>query len=97
MHKGIAALRKLQNIIPRSSLLTIYKSFIRPHLYYADIYQPNKESFCQKMESIQYQEALVITGAVHGTSQKKLFNELGIDSMKLRQWFRLPRFLSKYN
>ena len=31
-YEGIVALRKLQNIIPRNSLLTIYKSFIRPHL-----------------------------------------------------------------
>ena len=31
-YKGIVALRKLQNIIPRNYLLTIYKSFIRPYL-----------------------------------------------------------------
>ena len=30
-YTGIAVLRKLQNIIPRDSLLTIYKSFIHPH------------------------------------------------------------------
>ena len=30
-YKGIAILRKLQNIIPKNSLLTIYKSIIRPH------------------------------------------------------------------
>ena len=88
--KGIAVLRKLQNIIPRNSLLTIYKSFIRPHLDYGDIiyHQPNNVSLCQKIESIQYQAALAITGAIHGTSQTKLYNELGIESMKLRQWFR---------
>ena len=53
-YKGIAALRKLQNIIPRNSLLTIYKSFRCPHLDYGDIiyHQPNKGSFCQKIESI---------------------------------------------
>ena len=89
-YKGIAVLRKLQNIIPRNSLLTIYKSFIRPHLDYGDIiyHQPNNGSFCQKIESIQYQAALAITGAIHGTSQTKLYKELGIESMKLRQWFR---------
>ena len=89
-YKGIAVLRKLQNIIPRNSLLTIYKSFIRPHLDYGDIiyHQPNNGSFCQKIESVQYQAALAITGAIHGTSQTKLYKELGIESMKLRQWFR---------
>ena len=89
-YKGIAVLRKLQNIIPRNSLLIIYKSFIRPHLDYGDIIydQPNKGSFCQKIESILYQAAVAITGAIHGTSQTKLYKELGIESMKLRQWFR---------
>ena len=89
-YKGIAILRKLQNIIPRNSLLTICKSFIRPHIDYGDIiyHQPNNVSLCQKIESIQYQAALAITGAIHGTSQTKLYNELGIDSTKIRQWFR---------
>ena len=35
--KGIGLLRKLQSILPRTSLLTIYKLFIRPHLDYGDI------------------------------------------------------------
>ena len=89
-YKGIAVLRKLQKIIPRNSLLTMYKSFIRPDLDYCDIiyHQPNNGSFCQKIESIQYQAALAITGAIHGTSQTKLYKELGIESVKLRQWFR---------
>ena len=95
-------MRKLQNIIPRNSLLTIYKSFIRPHLDYGDIiyHQPNNVSLCQKIESIQYQAALAVTGAIHETSQTKLYNELQIDSMNLRQWFTrlkssgLPQYLN---
>ena len=35
--KGIGLLRKLQSILPRTSLLTIYKSFIRPRLDYGDV------------------------------------------------------------
>ena len=31
--------------------------------------KPNNESFFQKIESIQYQTALAISGAIHGTSQ----------------------------
>ena len=94
-YKGMAVLRKLQNIIPRNSLLTICKSFIHPPLedYGDTIYhQPNNRSLCQKIESIQHQAALAITGAIHGTSQTKLYNELGIESMKLRQWFRCLLF-----
>ena len=37
VNKTIGLLRKLQNILPRQSLITIYKSFIRPHLDYGDI------------------------------------------------------------
>ena len=35
--KTIGLLRKLQSILPRPAILTIYKSFIRPHLDYSDI------------------------------------------------------------
>ena len=37
VNKTIGIIRKLQNVLPRSALLTIYKSFIRPHLDYGDI------------------------------------------------------------
>ena len=98
-YKGIAVRRKLQNIIPKNSLLTIYKSFIRPHSDYGDIIynQLKNRSFCEKIESIQYQAALAITDAIHGTSQTKLHNELGIESMKLRQCLGVSVIYSKYN
>ena len=35
--KKIGLLRKLQKILTRAPLLTIYNSFIRPHLDYGDI------------------------------------------------------------
>ena len=35
--KTIGLLRKLQKILTRAPLFTIYKSFIRPHLDYRDI------------------------------------------------------------
>ena len=37
VNKTIGIIRKLQNVLPRSALLTIYKSFIRLHLDYGDI------------------------------------------------------------
>ena len=37
VNKTIGLLRKLQNILPRESLLTIFKSFVRPHLDYGDV------------------------------------------------------------
>ena len=40
------------------------------------------------MESVQYNAALTITGAVKGISQAKLYKELGLESLKLRRKLR---------
>ena len=50
--KTIGLLRKLQKILPRPPLITIYKSFIRSHLDYGDIIydQAYNVSFHQKIE-----------------------------------------------
>ena len=79
VNKSIALLRKLQTILPRPTLLTIYKAFIRPHLDYGDTIhdQAYNDSFHQKLESIQYNAALAMTGAIRGTSSEKLYQELG--------------------
>ena len=37
VNKTVALLRKFQNILPRSALLTIYKCFVRTHLDYGDM------------------------------------------------------------
>ena len=48
---------------------------------------------------------MAITGAINGTSQLRIYNELGIESLKFRRWFRhlcgffklkLPKFQSIY-
>ena len=47
-------LYQLQCLIPRSALLTIYKTFFRPHLDYGDIIYEKAydSSFHQKIESV---------------------------------------------
>ena len=47
--------------------------------------QPQNESFCDKIESVQYKTALAITGAIQGTSRDKLNQELGLESLKARR------------
>ena len=88
--KAIGLLCKFQQILPRQSLITIYKSFIRPHLDYGDIVYDRafNESFHKYLESIQYNAAIAITGAIRGTSSEKLFQELGLESLKSRRWLR---------
>ena len=51
-NKGIGVIRKLNKILPHSALLTIYCSFIRPHLDYGDVIydQPENESFSSRIE-----------------------------------------------
>ena len=62
-------IRKLQPIIPRAGLLTIYKSLLRPHLDYVDVIYDRafNESFQNKLEPVQYNAALAITGAMRGS------------------------------
>ena len=87
VNKMIGLLRKLQNTLPRTSLITIFKSYIRPHLDYGDIIYDRayNTSFHQNIESIQYNAALAITGAIRGTSREKLYQELGFESLKQRR------------
>ena len=37
INKIIGLLRKLQKLLARTALITIYKAFVRPHLDYGDI------------------------------------------------------------
>ena len=69
MNKGISVIKKLRHSLPRKSLLTIYKAFLRPLIDYGDIIydQPQNEPFCDKIESVQYKAALAITSAIQGT------------------------------
>ena len=59
-----------------------------PWLWWYTLDQPNNESSCQKIETIQYSAALAITSAIKSISQVKLYNELGLQSLEFRQWFR---------
>ena len=86
VNKVVGLIKKLNNTLPRKALLTLYKSFV-PHLDYGDIIcdQPNNESFCSKIETVQYNAALAITGSIGGISKVKLCKELGLESLKSRR------------
>ena len=102
--KSINVIRKMNLSLSRSSLLTIYKSFVRPYLDNHDVIydQPNNSSLSDKIESVQYNAVLAITGGIRGTSKEKLYQGLGLESLRNR-WlrriflyikiFRLNRFL----
>ena len=89
-NKGVSVIKKLRHGLPRKSIITIYKAFLRPLIDYGDIIydQPQNESFCKKLESVQYKAALAITGAIQGTSREKIYLELGLESLKNRRRYK---------
>ena len=80
----------MSGFLPRHSLITLYNSFIRPHLHYADIIydQPKNLNLCSKIEVCQYNAALSITGAIRGSSKERLYQELGFKYLTSRRWLR---------
>ena len=92
--QAVALLRKLQNILLRSALLTIYKCFVGSHLDYGNIIydQAFSDSFHQKVESLQYDAALAIRDTIRGTLKEK---ELYLESLQQRYWYRKLRFFFK--
>ena len=75
---------------PRKLLVTIYKSFIWPHIDYGGIIydQPNNESFCNLIERVQYNAALATTDAIKGTTQLKIYKNPEFESLRFRRWYR---------
>ena len=53
---------------------------MRLHLDYSDVVydQPSNDGFSISLETVQYNAALAITGAIKGTSREKLYQELGL-------------------
>ena len=106
-NKGIGIMRFMSKYVPRSTLETMYKSYVRSQLEYCDviyhhppltgnhlsIYDLNE--LMTKVESVQYRAALVTTGAWKGTSKEKLYDELGWESLSQRRWIRRMTLFSK--
>ena len=74
-NRGVRVMRKLRHILPKHSIITVFKSFARPHLDYCDIIydQPSSESFCNKTERVQDNAAFAIMSAIRGTSENKMY------------------------
>ena len=71
--KGVSVIKKPRDVFHKHRLFTIYKSF---------------DKFCQKNENMQCNAALAITGAIKGTSQRKLYEELALKYLASRRWLR---------
>ena len=82
--KTVGLPRKVQATLSRTFLIAIYKSFVRAHLDYGILVydQTFNESFHQSFESTQYNAVITITEAIRGTSSKKLYQELSLESLR---------------
>ena len=62
----------------------------KPIYDYGDIIydQVHNASFHQKLQSIQCNACLAITGGIHGSSKEKLYQELGLESLQQCRWYR---------
>ena len=96
-NKSIGLIRRLSVNVPRIALLTIYKSFIRPHLDYGDILfdKSKNEIFQNKLEKVQYRSCLAISGVIKRTSRQKLYDKLGLYLLSKRRWCNKLIFLHK--
>ena len=67
-NKGLGVIKRLYKCLPRTS-----------HLDYGDIIYDNSSNatFSQIIESVQYNAALAITGAIRGSVREKLYQDLG--------------------
>ena len=98
--RGIGLLKYLSQYLSRHTLNNLYKLYVRPHLDYGDFIYHIPAKVCEfsndiilpnlmeKIESVQYSAALVVTGAWRGTSREKIYAELGWESLSSRRWSR---------
>ena len=89
INKTIGLICKLQNLLPRTVLVTLCKAFICPHLDYSDIHdQAHNALFHQKLQSLQYNAGVAIAGAIHSSSREKLYQELGFEFLQQCCWYK---------
>ena len=79
-------MRKLKFVIDRKSLQTIYFSFIRPLLEYADVMWDNCTQYeANELEKSQNEAARIVTGATRLVFVDLLYTETGWDTLISRR------------
>ena len=98
--KNIGIIKHLNRFLPIKTLILMYKALVRSHLDYCDviyhlpsiIHPPplgtSLHSLMEKVEKIQYQAALAVSGSWQGSSRAKLYDELGWESLSDRRTYR---------
>lgn len=84
--KMIGILRKFKFSVPRQCLNSMYLSFVRPILEYADVvWSGVTVQQSNKLEQIQHEAARIVTGLTKSVSLERLYKEVGWVSLKERR------------
>jgi hypothetical protein len=87
-NRCLGILRPLKFILDRASLETLYKSFIRPILEYADIIWDTPDAHRHSLDildKVQLEAARLVTGATARCSMENLYREVGWETLALRR------------
>lgn len=81
---------KTERLCSTIFLNNCYKSFVTPRLDHAEIIheKPNNINICIRSQSLQYNDALAITTVIWGSSNRKLYKQLGSEYLSSRRWLR---------
>ena len=105
--RNITMLKYLSKFLPLRTLDQMYKALVRSHLDYCDVicHIPSithqtplgmsLNTLMAKVERVQYQAALVITGAWQGSSRSKIYDELGWETLSDRRKGRCVLLINK--
>ena len=85
--------------LDRKTLQTIYFTFIRPILEYADVVWDNCTQYEKNdLEKIQIEAAMIVTGATRSCSNANILEEAGWESLESRRYkHRLITFYKMVN
>ena len=96
--KGVALMKFLSSKVSSSVLELTYKMYVRPHLDYGDvIYHDQHSKSMELLEKVQYQAGLLVSKCWKGTSKRKLYDELGWESLSQRRTGRRLALYYKIN
>ena len=94
--KVLAALRRLRQICPQSTLVTIYKSLILPHFDYCTaVWSSIGNGLSQKLEKLQNRAARIITGSSWDARSAPILHTLKWNSLADRRAKQLKSLMFK--
>jgi hypothetical protein len=96
----LGILRPLKFKLDRTTLETLYKSFIRPVLEYADVIwhiPADNRHVLDILEKVQLEAARVVTGATRRCPTLGLYNEVGWETLASRRTFHRALLMFKIN